>query len=137
MTTRNGHSSWKTNLGMSLSLRCKRHCYHIYIDTPVCIPCLDNVCFNLCREIAELKTLLDTQTKLNISSQQKLQQNEAIISQVGVPQAGSPTPILPLRLLHIICTHPCAYCLLLVCMYPCVKIACSCCVRTAIRLCML
>ena len=36
-----------------------------------------------CREIAELKGLLETQTSLNNSLQQEFQQREAMLSQVG------------------------------------------------------
>ena len=54
-----------------------------------------------CRQIAGLKALLETQTKLNDSLQQDLQQREAMVSQVGVPHASFLTPTLPLQLLHI------------------------------------
>lgn len=37
-----------------------------------------------CREIAELRGLLETQTNMSVSLQQELHQRQALISQVGV-----------------------------------------------------
>lgn len=53
-----------------------------------------------CREIGELKELLESQTNLNDSLQRELQQREAIISQVGVPRACPAALTLPLMLLR-------------------------------------
>lgn len=43
---------------------------------------LAQTCCALCREIAELKTLLEVQTGLNATLQRELEQGQALISQV-------------------------------------------------------
>lgn len=50
-----------------------------------------------CREIGELKELLESQTNLNDSLQQEMQQREVMVSQVGACPAALTLPLMLLR----------------------------------------